>query len=212
VPDASLLFHITFFAVLLSLLLQGATLPLAARLAGVTVPTSSPILSSEAIEARDDPHALVQLRVLPAARVEGHAPDELELSPGARVVEVVRDGRVAAVQTLQAGDVVAIIAPDPAVADLEELFAPAAPAQEFSLDAQTTLGDLRDYYGLQVPADAAAEQTVGAFLRARLHGRPAVGDSVREGRVCLSVRQATGGRIRRVGLRLAPPDDEKSAG
>ena len=206
VPDASLLFHITFFAVLLSLLLQGATLPLAARLARVTVPASSPILSSESIEAREDPHAVVQLRVLRSARVEGQAPDDLELPSGARVIEVVRDGRAGTVQRLQAGDVVAMIAPDEAVADLEEMFAPAPAAQEFSLDAATALGDLRDYYGLQIPEGAAAEQTVGDFLRARLHGRPAVGDSVREGRVCLSVRQASGGRIRRVGLRLAPRD------
>jgi cell volume regulation protein A len=208
VPDAALLFHITFFAVLLSLLLQGSTLPLAARLARVTVPTNSPVLSSESIEARDDPHALVQLRVLPSARVEGQALDRLELPPGARVVEVVRDGRAAAVDGLRAGDVVAMIAADQAVAELEELFAPAPAAQEFSLDASTTLGDLRDYYGLQVPDGSAAEQSLGEFLRARLHGRPAVGDSVREGRVCLVVRQAAGGRIRRVGLRLAPRGDE----
>ena len=207
VADASLLFHITFFAVLLSLLLQGSTLPLAARLARVTVPANSPILSSEAIEARDDPHALVQLRVRPSARVEGQPPEDLELPPGARVIEVVRDGRAIAVRKLAAGDVVAMIAPDDVVTDLEEMFAPAPAEQEFSLDAATTLGDLRDYYGMQVPGDAAAGQTIGEFLRARLNGRPAVGDSIREGRVCLSVRQAAGGYIRRVGLRVAPRDD-----
>jgi len=207
IADAALLFHIAFFAVLLSLLLQGSTLPLAARLARVTVPTNSPILSSEAIEAREDPHALVQLRVLPAARVDGRAPDEVALPPGARFVEVVRDGRAVPAQRLRSGDVVAIIAPDAAVADLEELFAPAPPAQEFSLDASTTLGDLRDYYGLQVPSDASAQQSLAAFLQARLNGRPAVGDRVREGRVCLSVRRATGGEVRRVGLRLAPGGD-----
>jgi cell volume regulation protein A len=209
VPDASLLFHITFFAVLLSLLLQGSTLPLAARLARVTVPAGSPVLSSESIEARDDPHALVQLRVLASARVEGQSPVDIELPAGVRVVEVVRDGRVATVAQLRAGDVVAMIAPDEAVADLEEMFAPAPPAQEFSLDAATTLGDLRDYYGMPVPAGAAAGQSIGAFLRARLHGRPAVGDAVREGRVCLSVRQAAGGQVRRVGLRLAPRDEQE---
>jgi cell volume regulation protein A len=202
VPDASLLFHITFFAVLLSLLLQGSTLPLAARLARVTVPASSPILSSEAIEARDDPHALVQLRVRPSARVEGQAPDDIDLPAGARVVEVVRDGRAIPAQRLQAGDVVAIIAPDDAVADIEEMFAPAPDDREFSLDASTTLGDLRDYYGLQIPPTASAGQTVGDFLRRRLHGRPAVGDSVRVGRVALSVRQAAGGTVRRAGLRV----------
>ena len=207
VPDASLLFHITFFAVLLSLLLQGSTLPLAARLAGVTVPAGSPILSSEAIEARDDPHALVQLRVLPSARVAGQAVEDIELPPGVRVVEVVRDGRAFAAAALQDGDVVAMIAPDEAVADLEEMFAPAPAAQEFSLDAATTLGDLRDYYGLQIPDGATADQTVGVFMQARLHRRPAVGDSIRFERVCLSVRQASGGTIRRVGLRVAPREE-----
>jgi cell volume regulation protein A len=123
------------------------------------------------------------------------------------VVEVVRAGRALAAAQLQAGDVVAIIAPDDAVADLEEMFAPAPAAQEFSLDASTTLGDLRDYYGLRIPAGIRPDATVGEFLRLRLHGRPAVGDSVREGRVRLSVRQAAGGTIRRVGLRVTPRDE-----
>jgi cell volume regulation protein A len=153
----------------------------------------------------------VQLRVRPSARVEGRPPDDLDLPPGARVVEVVRDGRAVAAQRLEAGDVVAMIAPDDVVNDLEEMFAPAPAEQEFSLDAATTLGDLRDYYGMQIPDGVAAEETIGAFLRARLHGRPAVGDSLREGRVCLSVRQATGGHIRRVGLRVAPRDEARSA-
>ena len=202
VPDAPLLFHLTFFTVLLSLLLQGATLPVAAKLARVAVPAGSAILSSEQIEGSRESHALVQLRVLPSARVEGSAPAEIELPAGARFVEVVRDGQALEQPRLRAGDVVAMLAPDEAVGDLEEMFAPGPAAQEFSLDAATTLGDLRDYYGLDIPPDASAADSVGSFLRARLHGRPAVGDRVTLGRVTLSVRQASGGRIRRVGLRL----------
>jgi cell volume regulation protein A len=202
VPDAPLLFHLTFFTVLLSLLLQGATLPVAAKLARVAVPAGSAILSSEQIEGSRESHALVQLRVLPSARVEGSAPAEIELPAGARFVEVVRDGQALEQPRLRAGDVVAMLAPDEAVGDLEEMFAPGPAAQEFSLDAATTLGDLRDYYGLDIPPDASAADSVGSFLRARLHGRPAVGDRVALGRVTLSVRQASGGRIRRVGLRL----------
>lgn len=212
ITGASLLFHITFFTVLLSLVLQGATLPLAARLARVAVPTSSPILSSESIESSREPHALVQLRVRPAARIADRLLDELDLPDGARVIEVVRQGLAVQAQTLQAGDVVAIIAPDQVVSELEELFAPAPAAQEFSLDAATTLGDLRDYYGLSIPGDATAEQSVGTFVRARLRGRPAVGDRLVVGRVILSVRQSSGGAIRRVGLRVAPREGAAPSG
>ncbi len=204
VADAGVLFHITFFTVLLSLLLQGATLPLSARLAGVTVPAGSPVLASEPIEASRPPHVLVQLRVLPQARVDEQAPDDIPFPDGCRIVEVVRDGQAAAVDRLRAGDMVAMIAPDDAVADLEEMFAPAPPAQEFSLDAAVTLGDLADYYGLPIPDGASPRQSVGGFLRARLHGRPATGDRVAVGRVILSVRQAAGGTVRRVGLRVTP--------
>jgi cell volume regulation protein A len=204
IAEAALLFHLTFFTVLLSLLAQGASLPFAARLAQVVVPASSPILSAEAIEGSRDGRELVQLRVLPEARVAGRPLDELDLPGGARVVEVVRGGHSIAGTTLAAGDVVAVLARDETVGELEELFAPAPAIPEWSLDAATTLGDLRDYYGLEIPADAAAEHSVGEFLRARLRGRPAVGDRIAVGRVVLTVRQAAGGTIRRVGLRVTP--------
>jgi cell volume regulation protein A len=207
IPDAALLFHLTFFTVLLSLLAQGASLPFAARLARVVVPASSPILSAEAIEGSRDGRELVQLRVLRDARVAGRPPEELELPGGARIVEIVRGGNSVVGTTLAAGDIVAVLAREETVAELEELFAPAPAIPEWSLDAATTLGDLRDYYGLEIPPDATASQSVGEFLRAKLRGRPAVGDRVDIGRVVLTVRQAAGGSIRRVGMRVTPRDD-----
>jgi cell volume regulation protein A len=210
IADAALLFHLTFFTVLLSLLVQGTSLPLAARLARVVVPAGSPILSAETIEGSRDGRELVQLRVLPDARVAGLPLEELGLPGGARVVEVVRAGRSVEASTLAAGDIVAVLARDDSVDELEELFAPAPQVPEWSLDAATTLGDLRDYYGLCIPPGATTEEPVGQFLRAKLNGRPAVGDCVVVGRVVLTVRQAAGGAIRRVGLRVAPRGDAAS--
>ncbi|GAB4478037.1 MAG: potassium/proton antiporter [Burkholderiaceae bacterium] len=204
IADAALLFHLTFFTVLLSLLVQGASLPVAARMARVVVPARSTILSAEAIEGSGDGHELVQLRVLPDARVAGRSLDDIALPGGARVVDVVRGGQSVAGATLAAGDVVAVLARDETVGELEELFAPAPAIPEWSLDAATTLGDLRDYYGLEIPSDATAAQPVGEFMRAKLRGRPAAGDCIAVGRVVLTVRQAEGGRIRRVGLRVTP--------
>lgn len=210
IADAALLFHLTFFTVLLSLLVQGTSLPVAARLARVVVPAGSPILSAETIEGSRDGRELVQLRVLPDARVAGLPLDGLGLPGGARVVEVVRAGRSIAASTLAAGDIVAVLARDDTVDELEELFAPAPQTPEWSIDAATTLGDLRDYYGLHIPSGATTEESVGEFLRTKLNGRPAVGDCIVVGRVVLTVRQAAGGTIRRVGLRVAPRSDAAS--
>jgi cell volume regulation protein A len=204
ISDALLLFHITFFTVLLSLLLQGATLPLSARLAGVTVPASSTVLASASLEGSRRPYLMVQLRVQPNARIAGQPLGQMEMPGEARIVEVIRDGQPTAASALRAGDVVAMLAGDEAVEELEELFAPAPPVQEFSLDAHTHLRDLCEYYGFEIPEGSAAEETVGEFLRTRLRGRPAIGDRIQVGRIVLSVRRAAGGEIRRVGLRVAP--------
>jgi cell volume regulation protein A len=201
-PQAFQLFHVVFFSVIVSLLLQGTTLARAARLARVDVPETSVALSSAAMEGVHGARELVQLRVLPTARVVNRAIDEIDWPAGARVVEVVREGRVEAIERLRAGDVVAVLAPADALDELEELCGAAPGGGEWTLAASATLADLHDYYGLEVPAEADATQTVADYLRRRLHGRPAVGDRIRLGRITLTVRQAGGGAVRRVGLRL----------
>lgn len=204
-PQAFQLFHVVFFSVLVSLLLQGTTLKRAARLARVDVPATSVALSSAAMEGVNTARELVQLRVLPTARVVNRALDDIDWPGGARAVEVVRGGRVEATEQLRAGDIVAVLAPAAALDELEEMFGAAPTGGEWALDASATLADLHDYYGLELPAAGSAAQTVADYLRRQLHGRPAVGDRVRLGRITLTVRQAGGGVVRRVGLRLDQP-------
>lgn len=203
IEGAALLFHVAFFCVLASLLLQGGSLRASARLAGVTVTDVSPILASAALHAADSGRALVQLRVMAGAPVAERPREEVTWPPGVGMVEVQRGGQTVTGQRLVADDVVALAAPTDAVDELEAMFAPAPELGEFTLAPDTTLADLRDYYGCAVPAGAHEQQTLGAFLRERLHGRPAAGDSVRLGGVILTVRAAAGGVVKRVGLRAA---------
>lgn len=205
IDGAALLFHVAFFCVLASLLLQGASLRSSARLARVTVPEVSPVLSSAALLEAEPSRELVQLRVMGGARIADRLREEIDWPQGVGVVEVQRGGRTVTTDTLRADDVVALAAPADAVAELEAMFAPAGDLGEFMLAPETTLADLRDYYGCPVPAGAHERQTLGEYLRLRLHGRPAVGDSVRVGGVILTVRGASGGVIKRVGLRPATP-------
>ncbi|MGE5337821.1 MAG: potassium/proton antiporter [Gemmatimonadota bacterium] len=201
-PQADRLFDMVFFSVLVSLLLQGTTLAHASRLLRVDVPAPSAALSSSALEAVSEPRELVQLRVLPSARVADHAIGDVDWPGGSRIVEVVRDGRVADVELLRAGDVVAVLVPGDGMAELEAMFGPATPGGEWVIDAGTSLRDLQDYYAISLPDDGDAAQSVADFVRQRLRGRPAWGDSVQLGRLTLTVRQATGGKVLRVGLRV----------
>ncbi|HEU0201819.1 MAG TPA: potassium/proton antiporter [Burkholderiaceae bacterium] len=203
IEGADRLFHIAFFCVLLSLLFQGATLARAARLANVARPLTHGVLSSASLEATPAPREVVQLRVAGGARIVDLLPEDVDWPADTRIAEVWRDKQRIEGQPLQAGDVVTAIAPSRAVHALEEMLGPAPQTVEWSLDSAVTLGELRDFYGITLSGGMRANETVAGFLQRRLHGRPAAGDSVTLGGVTLSVRQAEGGQIQRVGLRLA---------
>ncbi|MCS7101481.1 MAG: potassium/proton antiporter, partial [Burkholderiaceae bacterium] len=204
VPHAATLFHVAFFCVLLSLFAQGASLRAAARWAGVVAPAVSPVLAAARLFDTAAPRDLIQLRVLPGAPVADCSPAQIDWPPQVTIVEVLRDGQPIAEGPLRAGDLVALAAPPAAVADLEALFAAAPAAGELLLSAQATLADLRDYYGCTLPPGVPADTTLGSFVRARLHRRPAAGDRVRLGDLLLTVRAAAGGEVTRLALRLPP--------
>jgi potassium/hydrogen antiporter len=201
-PRANLLFHIAFFTVLLSLLLQGGTLPLAARLAGVGRPRSSAPLSSATLEGSEPPREVVQFAVAPGSHVARSALEDIEWPQGVRIVEIGREGRAIEPDTLHANDVVSVVTPVKAIAELEDMFGPPPAAGELALAPNATLGELTDYYGVPLPADAAANTLLTDFMQRRLRGRAAAGDRVEIGSLTLSVRQAIAGEVRRVGLRL----------
>lgn len=77
------------------------------------------------------------------------------------------------------------------------------PPAEFPLSAQVTVGDLVEFYGIEV--DAAAGCSLEELLLTRadetgLH----VGASVQLGKVRLTVREISEGRVEWVGLEILP--------
>jgi cell volume regulation protein A len=203
IDGADALFHIAFFCVLLSLLLQGTTLPLAARLAAVARPATLGVLSSASLEATPGRREVVQLQVAVGARIVDLPVAEIDWPADTRVAEIWRGDQLIEAEPLQAGDIVTAIVPAPALPALQEMCAPVPQTVEWPLDPAVTLGELHDFYGIALNSGMRAHESVAAFLHRRLHGRPAAGDSIVLGAVTLTVRQAECGHIERVGLKLA---------
>ncbi|MBW6927585.1 hypothetical protein KXS49_24500, partial [Salmonella enterica subsp. enterica serovar Weltevreden] len=81
-PDAGLLFRIAFAVVLASLLLQGTTVPLAARLGRVLRPAYPEPLARERLHGTRAPAMdLMQFEVQPDSAAAGVRADRLELPP-----------------------------------------------------------------------------------------------------------------------------------
>jgi cell volume regulation protein A len=214
VEGAELLFNIAFVVVLVSLLAQGTTVSLAARTFGVALPRRGEPLARVQLIGGSGHHELMEFDVEADSPVCGVALALIDLPAGARAVSVMRAGRPLAPDDagpLAKGDVVAILASEPAVARLEEMFladAAAATAKrhrsfgEFFIDADAPAADVLALYGISLPAHVRVAGSLGELVRSRLLQRPAEGDSVSIAGVVLTVAEMDGARIARVALRL----------
>lgn len=220
VPGADLLFEVTFVVVLVSLLVQGATVPWAARRLGVEVPDpGEPLESKEVWIGRETLLVLVAFRVEAQSLAVGLLPSSLTDRRGTsvRCAALVRRGRplrAPSATALAAGDEVWLLASPEQVAELGPLFARQDACGhlavrdffgDFVLDADSSAHALAATYGapLHDGERDAPGLTVGNLLAGRLGRAPVVGDRVGFGELELTVRAMQGARIASVGLRLA---------
>jgi cell volume regulation protein A len=214
VEGAELLFNVAFVVVLVSLLAQGTTVGAAAHAFGVALPPRGEPLARVQLTGGAGRHELMEFDVEVDSPVCGVPLALVDLPPGARAVSVMRAGQPLAPEDagpLSGGDVVAILASEPAVPRLEEMFlADAAAATEkrhrsfgeFFFDADAPAADVLALYGISLPAHVRVEGSLGELVRSRLLQRPAEGDSVSIAGVVLTVAEMDGARIARVALRL----------
>jgi cell volume regulation protein A len=209
IEQARIFFNVAFVVVLVSLLVQGWTLSLAARVLGVALP-------------RRDP---------PTRRIELDLPGQIEFEmvgyrvatdcavlrggrlPGwARVALVVRAGAVHTPEqagALQAEDYAYYLAPPGNVYRLDWLFAEPKEAREaekemfgeFVLPGNVPLGALAEFYDLAIPP-RHAERTADELFAERFDGEPQIGDRLRLGPAQLVVRDLIDEKVARVGLKF----------
>jgi len=113
--DANLIFDVVFFTVLTSVLIQGTTIPLAARWLGVTEPspqrTAWPF---ELVTPTPDGSELREVTVAAETAADGRAVVDLGLPPGTMIVLVRRDGSFAVPTgstVLRSNDELLVLAP-----------------------------------------------------------------------------------------------------
>lgn len=211
VEHSALYFNVAFAVVLLSLLIQGGSLPWVAKRLKVMVPD------------RVTPNHRGPLGVLPendfemfVYRVENSDLEDvpirlLRFPSGALISALFREHVMLHPKgstRLSQGDVICVIGRDDDLPALNRLFNGEAKLKQqraffgtFTLDAEARMGDVADAYGLTLsPGEAAL--SLGDFMALRVGGHPVVGDDVDWHGIHWVVNEMEGNHITKVGLRL----------
>jgi cell volume regulation protein A len=212
--NAWLYFNVAFFVVLVSLFVQGWTVAPAARLLQLEVPPASmPAGRYDLGTAGHWDLELMRYDLADDSPALGAQLDHLPIPEDVSIACVLRNDRVEApgrITTLLAGDRIFVIAPAAQVDALNRAFiAPHHPDRleehkffgDLVLDADAGLGDIAQFYGVEIPAGAEAV-SLGDYLQRIFRKRPVVGDRLKVGRVEFVVREMQGGRVTRVGLKF----------
>jgi potassium/hydrogen antiporter len=216
-PNAHLYFDIAFVVVLTSLLIQGWTIPFAARRLHIRLSRADPLPRRVDL---DLPGQLEQEIVgYPVSANSPYLKRGL-LPSWARPTLVVRDEKILSppeAQPVRPGDYVYLLAPPEKAQALDRFFVdmppPARPDPlllgDFFVSGDVTLGALAEIYGLSI-APAAAGISLADHMAEEIKRRPRQGDIVPLGPIALLAHRVTDGRVTSVGLRL-PEDDEAPA-
>ncbi|MFO7483730.1 potassium/proton antiporter [Oceanibaculum nanhaiense] len=208
-------FNVTFIVVLLSLLLQGWTVPWLARRLDLQLPPTpegegrldldlSPQIDRDLIGYR-----------LPESAMAANKPfKQIQIPPRVRLITVLRDGAVVPkykIEALYPGDYVLLLCPPEQALAADRLFTARRGADrkmevrlgDFVFESGRKMSALADEYDLPISRHQR-DLTVGALMAALLPGTPNVGDRVTLGAVELVIRDMRDGEIAEVGLILEP--------
>jgi potassium/hydrogen antiporter len=205
---AGLLFHVVFFAVLVSAVLQGWTMPPLARWLGLqTEPAPQAPISLEITSLRDVDGDIVEYTVTRDSLAADRHVRDLRLPDGAVVAMLVRASEIIPPRgstLVQVGDHLFLVMRPGLRPLVDRIFRPrkdafAVPVEtEFPLRGDTTVAELDEFYGIRLDEPPAA--TLHDVLAGRLRDGLDVGSRLRLQGVDLVVRAMYEGAVDRVGL------------
>src|SRR5215470_7188060 len=208
--DALIFFDIGFVVVLVSLLVQGWTITIAARRLHIALPRSDP--APRRIEL-DLPGQLEHELVGYAIGAKSPYLRRRLVPSWAKLMLVVRDQRVlsaAEADGIREGDHAYFLAPPEKARALDRFFVDMPPLAapdlhllgDFFVSGDVTLGTLGEIYGLVIAPDDMT-MTLADWFAAHLHSKVKVGDRLPLGAIQLVVDGVAKGRVTTVGLYLA---------
>ncbi|WP_394561411.1 potassium/proton antiporter [Aquipseudomonas alcaligenes] len=211
-PNAQLFFNVAFFIVLVSLLLQGTSLPLAARLLKVTVPPDPAPISRAGLEIHPTSEWELFIYRLGAEKWCIGAPlRELKMPEGTRVAALFRGTELlhpSGSTTLEAADILCVIGHEHDLSALGKLFSQAPQRVQdlrffgdFVLEGDAQLSAVAALYGLKLEG-AEGQLHLGRFISHKIGGQPIVGDQVEWNGLTWTVAVMDGNKVRKVGVRF----------
>jgi cell volume regulation protein A len=211
VDNAALYFNVAFAVVLMSLVIQGGTLPWMARLLKVEVPKGV------------EPNHRGLLGVLPendyemfVYQVDNHTLDDtpirmLVLPSGVLISAIFRDQLMVHPKgstRLKIDDIVCVISRGDDLASLNKIFSGESKLKKnkdffgpFVIDGDALLTDIAKAYGFDV-TQGEESLTLGEFIAARVGGHPVVGDDVTWHGIHWVVKEVQGDSVLKVGVRF----------
>lgn len=214
VEHSDVYFQVTFFVVLMSLILQGWTIAPLARSLQLEVPPHIDEFQQLSLGVPGRAGCeLVAYKVHAGSPADAYKVDRLPLPKDTRLVGVVRKAEYIEANAsvdLEPEDHLILLTQTHDLSDLSPLFQKIPTASylraneffgQFSLHGDTLLADVASFYNVPL-SDTQQNQSLAHFISRRFHGKPVVGDRVRVGNVEFVVRQIVRGAIFQVGLKL----------
>jgi len=213
-PNAQLYFNLAFFVVLVSLLLQGTSIPAATRLAKVQIPSQPQPISRAGLEIHPTSEWELFVYRLGAEKwCIGKELRGLRMPDGTRIAALFR-GRELLHPTgstrLLADDILCIVGHEQDLPALGKLFSEAPLKKgldewyfgDFMLDASARIGDLAPIYGLH-PDPSIASRSIGEFLTVKMGGKPVLGDQLEWQGFIWTIANMEDGKVRTIGMKIA---------
>ena len=212
--QADTLFYVAFFVVLLSLIIQGWSLPLVAKWLHIDIPPMTSPLQRTELDIPNHPnYELVGYVMTHQSPVLGISPVALDLPEGITPAFLLRHDQLVKVTEqcrLAEGDTLYLAAPTEQLTLLDRIFVQvnlperwqeAAFFGEFVLNGQADIQSLQQLYGIELTDDMNG-QSLDSWIHQQ-YPEPVIGDRIHLDGVTLVVREMKGNTCHKIGLKFS---------